>query len=163
MRLPLSLFSRIAPAMTYELIRKQISGSVPFATHNGVEVTKIEKGHGVARLMFRPEGLNHIGTQHAGALFAVGEAASGAAMAGAFAPILLDIRPVAADAMIRYLNVAKGAVVADARIDGDTDAILNTVKTDGKAKFRVVVALSGEDDGKVAEMSVDWHVSMKRN
>lgn len=148
--------------MTYELIRQQLGTTVPFAKHVGVELEKIEKGRAVAQLPFRPEGLNHIGTQHAGALFTLGEAASGAAMAGVFAPILLEIRPVAAEAAIRFLAVAKGPVRADASVSDDADALLRSVKTDGKAVFRVLVNMTAEDQTRVAEMTVDWHVSMKR-
>lgn len=78
----LSFLFKVAPGMTYDLIRKQLSSSVPFARHAGVEIEKIESGRATARLPFRAEGLNHLGTQHAAALFALGEAASGAAMAG---------------------------------------------------------------------------------
>lgn len=148
--------------MIHDLIRKQLSSSVPFAKHVGVELDTIEKGRAVAHLPFRPENLNHIGTQHAGALFALGEAASGAAMAGAFAPILLEIRPVAAEAAIRYLAVAKGPVRAEASVSDDAEALLRSVKTDGKTVFRVLVDMTGEDQTRVAEMTVDWHVSMKR-
>jgi acyl-coenzyme A thioesterase PaaI-like protein len=153
----------VAPNVTYDLIRKQLSKTVPFARHAGVEIETIDKGRAVTRLLFRPGGLTHIGTQHAGALFTVGEAASGAAMAGAFAPILLEIRPVAAEAAIRFLAVAKGPVRAEAQVKGNSDDLVSTVKTDGKSVFQVAVNLTGEDCAKVAEMTVDWHVSMKRS
>jgi acyl-coenzyme A thioesterase PaaI-like protein len=147
----------------HDLIRKQLSKTVPFARHAGIEMEKVEKGRAVALLPFRPEGLNHIGTQHAGALFTVGEAPSGAAMASALAPILLEIRPVAAEAAIRFLAVAKGPVRAEAQVKGNADALVSAVTTDGKSVFQVVVNLAGEDGTKVAEMTVDWHVSMKRS
>ena len=163
MRPLLSILFKVAPSMTYDLIRKQLSKTVPFARHAGVEIELIDKGRAVARLPFRPEGLNHIGTQHAGALFTVGEAASGAAMAGAFAPILLEIRPVAAEAAIRFLAVAKGPVRAEAQVKGNADELVSAVKTDGKSVFQVTVNLTGEDGIKVGEMTVDWRVSMKRS
>ena len=153
----LSILFMVAPNVTYELIRKQLGKAVPFARHAGVEIETIEKGRAVARLPFRPEGLNHIGTQHAAALFAAGEAAS-----GAFAPILLEIRPVAAEAIIRFLAVAKGPVRAEAQINGNADDLVAAVKTDGKSVFQVAVNLTGEDGAKVAEMTVHWHVSKKR-
>ena len=149
--------------MAYDLIAKQLNQTVPFAKHAGVEIEKIEKGRAVARLPFRPEGLNHIGTQHAAALFALGETASGAAMAGAFAPMLLEIRPVAAEAAIRFLAVAKGPVRAEATVKGNADDHVSAVRTDGKAVFQVAVKLTGEDGTEVAEMTVDWHVSKKRS
>ena len=162
MRPLLSILFMVAPSMTYDLIRKQLSKTVPFAKHSGVEIELIDKGRAVARLPFRPEGLNHIGTQHAGALFTVGEAASGAAMAGAFAPILLEIRPVAAVAAIRFLAVAKGPVRAEAQVKGNADELVSAVRTDGKSVFQVAVKLTGEDGAKVAEMTIDWHVSRKQ-
>ena len=162
MRPLISILFKVAPGMTYDLIRKQLSKTVPFAKHAGVEIERIEKGRAVAHLPFRPEGLNHIGTQHAAALFALGEAASGAAMAGAFAPILLEIRPVAANAAIRYLAVANGAVRAEADVGVNADELVAAVKAEGKSVFQVRVNLTGEDGGNVAEMTVDWHVSLKR-
>ena len=163
MRPLLSILFMVAPNMTYDLIGKQLSKTVSFARHAGVEIETIDKGRAVTRLPFRPDGLNRIGTQHAGALFTVGEAASGAAMAGAFVPILLEIRPVAAEAAIRFLAVAKAPVRAEAQVKGNADDLLSAVKTDGKSVFQVAVNLTGEDGAKVAEMSVDWHVSMKRS
>jgi acyl-coenzyme A thioesterase PaaI-like protein len=139
-----------------------LSKTVPFARHAGVEIEIVDKGRAIAHLPFRPEGLNHIGTQHAAALFAVGEAASGAAMAGAFARILLEIRPVAAEAAIRFLSVAKGPVRAEASVTGNADDLVSAVKADGKSVFQVAVNLTGEDGTKVGEMTVGWHVSMKR-
>ena len=149
--------------MIYDMIRSQIARSVPFARHAGVEIDTIGNGRASAHLPFRPEGLNHIGTQHAAALFALGEAASGAAMAGAFAPILLEVRPVAAEASIRYFGLAKGAVTADARVEAEPDALLAAMKIDGKVRFPIVVSLKGEDGIEIGEMTVDWHVSKKRD
>jgi acyl-coenzyme A thioesterase PaaI-like protein len=135
---------------------------VPFARHAGVEIDKVDKGRASAHLPFRPEGLNHIGTQHAAALFALGETASGAAMAGTFASMLLEIRPVAAEASIRYFGLARGQVTAEARVEAEPDALLEAVRAEGKVRFPIVVSLKGEDGIEVGEMMVDWHVSRKR-
>ena len=83
-------------------------------------------------------------------------------MAGAFAPILLEIRPLAADAAIKYLAVAKGPVRAEALVKGNTDELVAAAKADGKSVFQVGVDMTGEDGARLAEMTVDWHVSMKR-
>lgn len=151
-----------ARTMLYDTIRTQLGRSVPFARHAGVEIDAVEKGRASAHLPFRPEGLNHIGTQHAAALFALGETASGAAMAGTFAPILFEVRPVAAEATIRYLGLAKGRVSAEARVDAEPDALLSAVKTEGKVRFPVVVTLKSEDGTEIGEMQVNWHVSRGR-
>lgn len=149
--------------MLYDMIRSQMGQNVPFARHAGVEIDAVDKGRASARLPFRPEGLNHIGTQHAAALFALGETASGAAMAGTFAPMLLEVRPVAAEASIRYFGLAKGQVTADARVEAEPDALLEAVRTEGKVRFPIVVSLKGEDGIEVGEMKVDWHVSRRRS
>ena len=162
MRWLLAILFKVAPNMAYDLIAKQLNHTVPFAKHAGVQIAMIEKGRAIAQLPFRAEGLNHIGSQHAAALFALGEAASGAAMAGAFAPMLLEIRPVAAEATIRFFTVAKGPVRAEAVVTGNADDLVSAVKTEGKTMFQVAVDLTGEDGAKVAEMTVDWHVSKKR-
>jgi acyl-coenzyme A thioesterase PaaI-like protein len=148
--------------MLYDMIRSQMGQNVPFARHAGVEIDTVDKGRASARLPFRPEGLNHIGTQHAAALFALGETASGAAMAGTFAPMLLEVRPVAAEASIRYFGLAKGQVTADARVEAEPDALLEAVRTEGKVRFPIVVSLKGEDGIEIGEMMVDWHVSRRR-
>jgi acyl-coenzyme A thioesterase PaaI-like protein len=149
--------------MLYDMIRSQMGQNVPFARHAGVEIDAVDKGRASARLPFRPEGLNHIGTQHAAALFALGETASGAAMAGTFAPMLLEVRPVAAEASIRYFGLAKGQVTADARVEAEPDDLLEAVRTEGKVRFPIVVSLKGEDGIEVGEMMVDWHVSRRRS
>jgi acyl-coenzyme A thioesterase PaaI-like protein len=146
--------------MSYEVIRAQLTSGVPFAAHCGVSLDEIGNGRAAASLPFRKEGLNHIGAQHAAALFAVGEAASGAAMAGAFSVVLLGVRPVAAEASIRYFKSAKGDVRAEATIQGDPEELMKTLHGDGKITFPVNVDLLDSASGeKLAEMTVRWHVT----
>lgn len=76
---------------TREFIRDSLNGMVPFATHCGVEVTEVTAEGGRAELTPSVEIENHLGTLHAGALFTLGEAASGAAMSGVFADMILGL------------------------------------------------------------------------
>ena len=110
----------------------------------------------------RPEVSNHIGTVHAGAMFTLAEAASGAALAGTFADNLLSLRPVAAEASIRYLKVAKGSLTAAARVDGDVEAVRATLESEGKVAFPITVTLTDEAGVNVATVTVSWHVSPLR-
>lgn len=148
--------------MVFERIRKQLADAVPFAKYLGVELKEVTRGHAVALLPDRPELLNHIATQHAGALFALGETASGGAMAGAFAPIILEVRPVASEATIHYLKPARGAIEAEATLTGDPDLLMSELQSEGRVRFPVAVALRNAAGDKVAELEVQWHVSMKR-
>ena len=73
------------PRMDYDAIRGGLQQAVPFNPHLGLEIAEVGQGVGVVKLPDRSELRNHVGSQHAGALFAAGEAASGAAFVGTFA------------------------------------------------------------------------------
>ena len=90
----------------YEMIRDHMDKSVPFATVTGVELVEVSPQRGVAALKKRPEVENHIQTMHAGAMFTLGEAASGAALGGVLGDQLM--------AGLRQLE-AKHACVGDVR------------------------------------------------
>jgi acyl-coenzyme A thioesterase PaaI-like protein len=96
----------------YEMIKANLDTAVPFATHVGVKLLEIGDGVASAELAQRDAVSNHINSMHAGAMFTLGEAASGAAMAGALAPVILNMRPVAAVANIAFKKVAKGTLTA---------------------------------------------------
>jgi acyl-coenzyme A thioesterase PaaI-like protein len=142
----------------YNLIRGQLASTVPFAAHVGVELLEIADGFAEARLAQSPTSINHIGSQHAGALFTLGEATSGAAMAGAFASQILAIRPVAGLAEIEYTRIANGVVIATARLTEATDTVRTRLEAEGKSAFNVDVSLSDEAGEEVAKMKVTWHV-----
>jgi acyl-coenzyme A thioesterase PaaI-like protein len=145
-----------------DMILTHLRTAVPFAAHVGVELVSIGDGEGSALLPALDHALNHVGTQHAGALFTLGEAASGIAMAGAFAPVLLSVRPVAAAAHTAYLAPARGPITAHARVDGAPGALRDTLASDGKVRFRVDVTLRDQAGVDVATMQVYWHVSRNR-
>ena len=142
----------------FEMIRSQLAGAVPFAGLAGVEVVEIGLGRAVARLVQRPELGNHIGTLHAGALFTLGEAASGGAMIGAFADRIMQVRPVAADARITFGRPATGTVTATATCSEAADALKATLDAQGKVCFAVTVDITDEQSASVAGMVVVWHV-----
>ena len=146
--------------MSFEAIRARLTAGVPFAEHCGVSLEKLDRGSATATLPFRQTALNHIGTQHAGALFAVGEAASGAAMARLFADVLGRVRPVAGEATIRYLKPAKGNVRAEAATGGEPEGLLRSLRDEGRVAFPVTVELLDSESGeKLAEMTVRWRVT----
>ncbi|MEM7729124.1 MAG: DUF4442 domain-containing protein [Pseudomonadota bacterium] len=145
----------------YDMIAQQMNASLPFVAHNGIRVTRIADGEGEAVFPQTGQSLNHIGTQHAGGLFTLGETASGAAMTGAFAPMILNVLPLAAEASIRYLAVAKGDITAMARVEGEPTDLRAAIEADGVARFPVKVTLADMDGATVAEMTVRWNVRKK--
>ncbi|MEO0878083.1 MAG: YiiD C-terminal domain-containing protein [Pseudomonadota bacterium] len=147
----------------YDMIKDHLSKSVPFAAHTGVVLESVADGEGVARLEQSETSINHIASQHAGALFTLGETASGAALAGALAPVIMSARPVAAKAEIAYKKIAKGAITAHAKASQASNELLQTLEKDGRVSFDVHVDLQNADGESVAAMTVQWHVSKARD
>lgn len=150
------------PTMIYEQIKSQAVAAVPFARHVGVAITKVTRGSAAAEISPRPELLNHVGTMHAAALFALGEATSGAAMAGTLAPLILNVRPVASAASIRYLKPAKGRIQASGRVRGEPDNLVGELNAQGKVRFELDVVMTDEQGQSVCEMTVEWHARLNR-
>ncbi|AYE86217.1 MAG: DUF4442 domain-containing protein [Sulfitobacter sp.] len=146
----------------YDMIKAHLDTAVPFAAHVGVKLLKIGDGTASAELVQRHETSNHIGTQHAGAMFTLGEAASGAAMAGAIAPVIMDMRPVAAMGQITFKKIAEGTLTAHAETSRPGAELLTALQEDGKVAFDVAVDIQNEAGETVVEMQVNWHVSAKR-
>jgi len=142
----------------FDAIRDQLQKAVPFASTVGVEI--LEVGPGTARVALdpRPALVNHLGALHAGALFTLGEAASGAAMTGAFAAEILSLRAVTAESTVRYLKLAKSRVEARATT-GEPAAALNVkLRADGSLRFPVTVDIFDDAGAAIAVMQFDWHV-----
>ena len=135
--------------------------AVPFARFVGIEVSSIGEGESLVVLPERPELANHVGSQHAGALFTAAEAASGAAFLGAFAERLGDLTPLARSAEISYEKVARGPIEARAKLGVPVAEALATLDAEGKVVFPCNVALTDSDGNQVATASVDWHVRLK--
>lgn len=145
----------------FDVIKTQLSAIIPFQTFVGVELLELSDGVASARLEQRQETSNHIQSQHAGAMFTLGEAASGAALATAMAPVLLSVRPVAANARIDYLKIAKGTLTAFAKTSAPSADLLATLNRDGKVVFDVLVDIQDSEKDSVVEMIVTWHVSKR--
>ena len=138
--------------MVYDIIRTQMAGSLPFVRHCGIDLVSIADGRAEARLPEAEPLKNHIGTQHA----------SGAAMAGAMAPVLLTVRPVAAEARIQFLKLGKGPLTAIATTEEGGEVLRTRLAAEGKVRFPVRIDITDGAGDSVAAMVVDWYVSPKR-
>jgi acyl-coenzyme A thioesterase PaaI-like protein len=152
----------LRPNMIYEQIKIRTIDGVPFAKLAGVQIDEVSCGTSTARLVERPDLTNHIGTMHAAALFALGEAASGAAMAGTLGVLIMKAKPVASDASIKYLKLAKGTIIAVARVDADANWVVKELEKEGKIRFDVMVDLNNEGNETVAQMKVEWHIRINQ-
>jgi uncharacterized protein (TIGR00369 family) len=146
----------------FDLIAKGMSQAVPFVGHLNLEITEISEGEATVVMPERPELLNHVGSQHAGALFTAAETASGAAFVGAFAERMSELTPLARSAEISYEKVAVGPVTARAKLGIATAEAHETLDADGKVEFPCEVELTDGDGAVVAAANVRWHVRLKR-
>jgi uncharacterized protein (TIGR00369 family) len=146
----------------FDLIAKGMSQAVPFVGHLGLEITEIGEGEATVVMPERPELLNHVGSQHAGALFTVAETASGAAFVGAFAERMGELTPLARSAEISYDKVAKGPITAKATLGISAAKAHEILDAEGKVEFPCDVELSDGDGAVVAAANVRWHVRLKR-
>jgi len=147
--------------LDFDAIAKGMAMAVPYIGHTGIEVTEMSEGAATAVLPDRPELHNHVGSQHAGALFGVAEVASGAAFVGAFAVRMGEVTPLARSAEIAYVKVARGRVEAKAKLGVPAAEALATLDRDGRVDFSVEVELADGEGDVVATATVDWNVRLK--
>ena len=144
--------------MDYAPIKAGLAKAIPMNNHLGLELLEVGDGRGVVRLLDDPRMLNHVGSQHAAGLFAAAEFASGAAMTGALAANLAGVTPLAAAADIQYRKLAKGPILATAKLTETGAAIVERLNADGRAQFVAEIELTDGQGVIVATMSVQWHV-----
>jgi uncharacterized protein (TIGR00369 family) len=144
-----------------DAIAKGMAMAVPYMGHMGIEVTAMSDGAATTLLPDRPELHNHVGSQHAGALFGVAETASGAAFVGAFAERMRDVTPLARSAEIAYLKAARGPVEAKAQLSTPPAEALAKLDADGRVDFSVEVEMTDAEGTVVATATVDWNVRLK--
>src|ERR1700761_5028817 len=142
----------------FEAIAQGMTQAVPFAGYLGLEISHVAEGESTVVLPERVELTNHVGSQHAGALFSAAETASGAAFVGAFAERMGDVVPLARSAEIDYQRIAKGRIEAHARLAIAKDEALATLDANGKVEFPCQVELLDAEGNRVASATVHWHV-----
>ncbi|MBS1842831.1 MAG: DUF4442 domain-containing protein [Actinobacteria bacterium] len=145
----------------FDAIAKGMAVAVPYISHMGIEVTEMSEGAATAVLPDRLDLHNHVGSQHAGALFGVAETASGAAFVGAFAVRMGDLTPLARNAEISYVKVARGVVEAKAKLGVPAEEALAALDKEGRIDFSVEVEMTDAEGDVVATATVDWNVRLK--
>lgn len=150
--------SDIDPA-AFDVVKDALAAAVPFASHAGVEVTSVGDGTARSALVDEPFTKNHVGTHHAGALFTLAEAASGAALAGAMANVLLEMHAVVRSSTISYRKPATGVLTATASTSKPGSVARSEYASDGRTTLSVEVSIITDDGDEVATMNVEWVVT----
>jgi acyl-coenzyme A thioesterase PaaI-like protein len=134
--------------------------TVPFAGTLGVRFEAVDvDADGVRCRVLLPDrraNHNHVGGPHAGALFALGETASGAVVLAAFGTVLDRAVPLAVRAEIAYRRLALGDVWATARLGRPAAEVMAELDAGVRPEFPVHVEIATADGVVTAELTVAW-------
>ena len=101
--------------------------------------------------------LNHLGTVHAGAQFALAEAASGQWLLDKFGDRAADYPAVVRRAEVKYRRPAAGELTARADVPADEEErFRETLDRRGRAAIEVHVQILGADGGVTLEATFEW-------
>ncbi|WP_433128765.1 DUF4442 domain-containing protein [Micromonospora sp. CA-240977] len=135
--------------------------AVPFARTLGFEFVEVapEAAGGVRAVVRMPDSPathNHVGGPHAGAIFTLGETASGAVVLAAFGHLLDRAVPLAVRADIAYRKLAMGPVRATARLGRSALDVIEEFESGRRPEFGVAVEIATEDGTPTAALTVIW-------
>lgn len=151
----------------YDIVRKQLSRTVPFAKLLGIAIDTIDEQAASAALEPAAHLNNHVGSFHAGAIFTACDTASGAALAGALLLVIMKTRYVVRDASITYLKPAKGRLVAEGRLARPAAEVLADLERDGRTDVVVEVIARVDDPSgaplQVARATFTWNLRLQKD
>lgn len=134
--------------------------AVPFVRTIGVEFVEVPVAAAGTRVTVRlpdsPALHNHVGGPHAGALFTLGETASGAVVMATFGAQLARAVPLTVRADIAYQKFATGTVTATATLDRPAADVVAELDAGQRPEFGVNVEIHRADGAVTATMRVVW-------
>ena len=92
-------------AIDLQGIKDSLPSMVPMVGTLGLEFVDLTADSAIMTLPDQPAFRNHLGGPHAGAMFTLGESASGALVLANFADQLESVTPLAVSAEIQYLSL----------------------------------------------------------
>ncbi len=149
-------------AMDFEQVKAAFPTTVPMVGTLGIEFEDLAEQRCVMRMRDQAEYHNHVGGLHAGAMFTLAESASGALVFAAFGDRFADATPLAVEATIRYLKLAKGDVRAAATMAKTPAEILAVLDGGQRPEFTVEIELTTDDGTVTGAMSVLWTLKLIR-
>lgn len=150
------------PAAPVPSVGELLLATVPMARTLGIEFGDVTPERAVARLPDQPALHNHVAGPHAGALFTLGESASGAIVLAAFGDLLGRAVPLAVRADIAYRKLARGAVTATAVLSRPAAEVTAELDTGQRPEFTVAVTIESADGTVTTEMTVTWTLRPNR-
>jgi len=141
---------------TLPTIGEMLVATVPMARTLNLEFGEVTAEHAVVALPDQPDYHNHVAGPHAGAMFTLGESASGAIVLAAFGDQLSRAVPLAVKADIAYKKLAMGAVTATATLGRPAAEVVAELDAGTRPEFPVHVAITRQDGAVTGEMTVVW-------
>ncbi|GHJ50449.1 DUF4442 domain-containing protein [Catellatospora sp. TT07R-123] len=140
--------------------------TVPFARTLGIDITSVTAdADGVTAVALLPDAVdvhNHVGGPHAGAMYSLGETASGAVVFAAFGGQLHRATPLAVRGGIEYKKLAMGPVTATAVLGRPVADVLGELDAGQRPEFDVSVTIANAEGVTTAEMSITWTLRPNR-
>lgn len=148
--------------MNFEELKLGFPKIVPMVGTLNLEFVSLDFQTAVMKLPDQQPFHNHIGGPHAGAMFTLGESASGALVMANFAEYLAEATPLAVEANIRYRKLAMGPVLATATMTRTREQILEELNTGSRPEFLVEISITTEDGTVTGEMTIVWTLKKTR-
>lgn len=149
-------------AETAEALKSGFLAAVPFARTMGLEFVELDHGRAVMRLPDNAAHHNHVGGPHAGAMFTLGESASGAAVISSFGDLLDRAVPLPLSTETRYSKIAVGDLIADARVGRSREEVVAELDAGSRPEFPVEIELHTSDGTATGSMTVVWTLKPNR-
>ncbi|MET9148231.1 DUF4442 domain-containing protein [Streptomyces sp. NPDC004042] len=137
-------------------IGELLAATVPMVRTLNLEYLETTPERAVLALPDQEEYRNHVGGPHAGAMFTLGESASGAIVLAAFGDQLSRAVPLPVDARIAFKKIALGPVRATATLGRPIAEVVAELDEGERPEFPVAVEIQREDGAVTTEMTVVW-------
>lgn len=137
-------------------VGEMLAATVPMARTLNLEFVETTPEQAVVALPDQGDYHNHVGGPHAGAMFTLGESASGAIVLAAFGDQLSRAVPLAVRAEIAYKKLAMGPVTATATLGRPAAEVVAELDEGRRPEFPVSVAIRRQDGAVTGEMTVVW-------
>ncbi|MFD5556573.1 DUF4442 domain-containing protein [Streptomyces sp. NPDC127068] len=137
-------------------VGEMLAATVPMARTLNLEFQEAGSQRAVVLLPDQGDYHNHVGGPHAGAMFTLGESASGAIVLAAFGEQLSRAVPLAVRAEIAYKKLAMGPVTATATLGRPAADVIAELDAGGRPEFPVDIAIRRADGAVTGEMTVVW-------
>ncbi|GAA2456351.1 DUF4442 domain-containing protein [Streptomyces glaucus] len=137
-------------------VGEMLAATVPMARTLNLEFLRTTPEEAVVALPDQDAYHNHVGGPHAGAMFTLGESASGAIVLAAFGDQLARAVPLAVRAEIAYRKLATGRVTATATLGRPAAEVVAELDAGERPEFPVSVVIQRADGAVTGEMTVVW-------